>query len=404
MEPHELSVVMPCLNEAETLAICIEKIKRAFRENNIDGEIIIADNGSTDGSIAIAQELDAVVVAVKAKGYGNALQGGIEAATGEYVIIGDSDDSYDFREIPKLLNKLRAGSDLVMGNRFKGGIAPGAMPHLHRYLGNPVLSFLGRLFYNIPIGDFHCGLRGFSRRAYKTWNLKTSGMEYASEMVVKAALSNARITEVPVTLSPDGRSRAPHLRTWQDGWRHLLFLLIHSPRWLFMIPGLFLSIVGFLLFALTLPRTVLIGRVGFDVHTMLIGAVLSIAGIQSIALGIISRVYSLLLGTKKPTVWTDRIMASNSVNWLVFGGFTMILFGLAGFGYSFFIWEDSSFAALNPAGMLRVIVPFMLCFLLGFQSLFTGFFISMLSLRIHNAPGPVVVVEPIKHSEANGLY
>lgn len=404
MDTRELTVVMPCLNEAETLAVCIRKIKQAFLENNIDGEIIVADNGSTDGSIAIAQELGARVVAVAAKGYGNALRGGIEAARGTYVIMGDSDDSYNFLQIPRLLNKLKEGNDLVMGNRFRGGIESGAMPVLHRYFGNPVLSFLGRLFYNIPIGDFHCGLRGFSRAAYKTWNLKTSGMEYASEMVVKAALSDARIAEVPVTLLPDGRSRPPHLRTWQDGWRHLLFLLIHSPRWLFMIPGIALSAIGFLLFLFTLPRPVQIGRIGFDVHTMLIGAVLSIAGIQAIALGVISRIYSILLGTKKATPWTDRILAPRAINWQVFGGLGMILTGVAGFGYSFFIWEDNSFSALNPTGMLRIIVPFMLCFLLGFQVLFTGFFISMLSLRISSETTPPRALEPAQHPEIHERY
>ncbi|HAV55128.1 MAG TPA: dolichol-P-glucose synthetase, partial [Aequorivita sp.] len=228
----ELSVVMPCLNEAETLAICIKKAQGFFEREKISGEVIIADNGSTDGSQQIAKSLNATVVNVPQKGYGSALRGGIEAANGKYVIMGDADDSYDFSNLMPYLLKLREGYDLVMGNRFKGGIKPGAMPFLHKYLGNPVLSFIGRLFYKSNIGDFHCGLRGFSKKAYYTMELKTTGMEFASEMIVKASLKNLQITEVPTILSPDGRTRPPHLNTWRDGWRHLRFLVLYSPNWL----------------------------------------------------------------------------------------------------------------------------------------------------------------------------
>ena len=382
MLPVELSVVMPCLNEAETLATCIHKIERAFTENGISGEIIVADNGSTDGSIEIAEQLGATVVSVKAKGYGSALQGGINAASGEYVIMGDADDSYNFLEIPRLLTKLREGADLVMGNRFQGGIKPGAMPLLHRYLGNPVLSFIGRLFYGISIGDFHCGLRGFNRSKYQAWGLRTPGMEYASEMVVKAALKGAEIAEVGVTLSPDGRTRPPHLRTWQDGWRHLVFLLIHSPRWLFGLPGLILMLVGSILFALTLPRSVHVGRLGFDVHTLLFGAVLIIAGFQALAIGIISRIFAVMLGTKSSTRLTAFFTSSQTINGQVFGGVVMVLLGVAGFVYSFSVWERQSFGGLDPTGMLRIIIPSMLSFLLGFQSICMGFFLSMLSLKM----------------------
>jgi len=305
MDSVELSVVMPCLNEAETLAACIRQIKDMLTENQIDGEIIVADNGSTDGSIDIALSEGVRVVPVTQKGYGSAIDGGVKAATGTYVVMGDADSSYNFGEIPALLAQLRKGSSLVMGNRFRGGVQEGAMPFLHRYLGNPVLSFFGRLFYTIPIGDFHCGLRGFSRKAYLTWGLRTTGMEFASEMVVKAALKKAAIAEVPVTLSPDGRSRAPHLRTWQDGWRHLLFLLIHSPRWLFAIPGLTLFMIGLALFALVLPRPIQIGRFGLDVHTLLLGMTMIVAGFQSFSIGVVSRIYAIKLGTKESTLRQD---------------------------------------------------------------------------------------------------
>src|SRR4026208_2626990 len=240
----ELSILMPCLNEAETLATCIKKAQKALESLNVRGEVVIADNGSTDGSPEIAASLGARVVHVAEKGYGSALLGGLNAARGKYIIMGDADDSYDFTNLGPFLEKLRAGYDLVMGNRFKGGIAPPAMPPLHKYLGNPVLTGIGRLFFRSPCGDFHCGLRGFKKEAVMNLDLRTTGMEFASEMVVKATLHKMRITEVPTTLSPDGRSRAPHLRSWRDGWRHLRFLFLYSPRWLFLYPGLLLILIG----------------------------------------------------------------------------------------------------------------------------------------------------------------
>jgi glycosyltransferase involved in cell wall biosynthesis len=243
--PLELSVVMPCLNEAETLAACIKKIQASLSQNHIKGEIIVADNGSTDGSQEIATKMGVRVIHVDEKGYGNALMGGIAAARGKFIIMGDADDSYDFTALMPFLDKLREGYDLVMGNRFKGGVQPGAMPFLHQYLGNPVLTFIGRLFFRSPCGDFHCGLRGFTREAILKMDLRTVGMEFASEMVVKATLHKMRIAEVPTTLSPDGRSRPPHLRSWRDGWRHLCFLLLYSPRWLFLYPGALLMLIGF---------------------------------------------------------------------------------------------------------------------------------------------------------------
>ena len=240
----DLSVVMPCLNEAETLAVCIKKANTFFDTNSINGEVIIADNGSTDGSQDIALNLGARVISIPQKGYGNALKGGFENASGTYIIMGDADDSYDFSNLSPFVEKLKEGNDLVIGNRFKGGIKKGAMPFLHKYLGNPVLSFLGRLFFKSSIGDFHCGLRGFSKEAYGKMQLTTSGMEFASEMIVKSHLLNLKIAEVPIILYPDGRSRKPHLKTWSDGWRHLRFMLLYSPKWLFLLPGMAYDVIG----------------------------------------------------------------------------------------------------------------------------------------------------------------
>src|SRR5882762_10355162 len=268
----ELSIVIPCLNEAETLATCIKKAQQSLREHNVEAEIIVADNGSTDGSQEIARALGASVVDISAKGYGNALMGGIATAHGKYIIMGDADDSYDFSALGPFIEQLRAGFDLVMGNRFIGGIKPGAMPPLHRYLGNPLLTFIGRLFFRSPIRDFHCGLRGFSKEAFLKLDLQTTGMEFASEMVVKATLQHLRLTEVATTLSPDGRSRPPHLRSWRDGWRHLRFLLLYSPRWLFLYPGLAALVVGLLGTLWLLPEARTVGGITLDVHTLLYAA------------------------------------------------------------------------------------------------------------------------------------
>jgi glycosyltransferase involved in cell wall biosynthesis len=266
--PVELTVVMPCLNEAETLAVCVDKALAALAANGISGEVVIADNGSTDGSQAIALEHGARVVPVPLRGYGAALNAGIQAAHGKYVLMGDADDSYEFAHIPRFLKELRGGADLVMGNRFQGGIGPKAMPPLHRYLGNPVLSFLGRALFSAPIGDFHCGMRAFSKDAYARLGLRTTGMEFASEMVVKASLLGQKIVEVPTTLQKDGRSRPPHLKTWRDGWRHLRFLLMYSPRWLFLFPGLALMIVGLALMVWLLPAERPLGHMNLGVDTL----------------------------------------------------------------------------------------------------------------------------------------
>ena len=289
----ELSVVMPCLNEAETLAICIKKAQSFFDRENIRGEVVIADNGSTDGSIEIAEDLNARVVHVKEKGYGNALIGGITAAEGTYVMMGDADNSYDFSNMMPYLTKLREGHDLVMGNRFKGGIEKGAMPFLHKYLGNPVLSFIGRLFFQSKIGDFHCGLRGFSKDAFLRMELKTTGMEFASEMIVKASLKEMKIAEVPTTLSVDGRTRPPHLNTWRDGWRHLRFLVLYSPKWLFYYPGFLLFFFGCITSAILVYNPVKIGTVTFDVHTLLFTSVSLLIGFQFIVFYGLTKVFTV---------------------------------------------------------------------------------------------------------------
>ncbi|HEX4703001.1 MAG TPA: glycosyltransferase family 2 protein, partial [Pseudonocardiaceae bacterium] len=296
----ELSIVLPCLNEAETLEVCLRKARHSLDVLGIAGEVIVADNGSTDGSRDIARANGARVVDVPRRGYGAALAAGIEAAGGEYVLMADADDSYALDDIGGFLAELRGGSDLVMGNRFQGGIAPGAMPFLHRYLGNPVLSRLGRLFFDIPVGDFHCGIRAFRRDRILELGLRTSGMEFASEMVVRASLRHMRITEVPTTLRPDGRSRAPHLRTWRDGWRHLRFLLAFSPRWLLFYPSVFLEIVGLLglLWLSFGPRTV--GGVGFSLQSMLGFATMFVLGLQGMGLAVIARSYAAHLGLLPP--------------------------------------------------------------------------------------------------------
>src|SRR3984885_894726 len=283
---------MPCLNEAETVATCVRKAMGFLAESGISGEVVVADNGSTDGSQQLAEAEGARVVPVSEKGYGNALLGGIEAARGKYIIMGDADDSYDFTNLMPYVDELRKGADLVMGNRFAGGIAPGAMPPLHRYLGNPVLSFVGRLFFRSKIGDFHCGLRGFNRDSVRALNLQATGMEFASEMVVKAALAGQHVTEVPTTLAKDGRSRPPHLHTWRDGWRHLRFLLLFCPHWLFFVPGLGFGAAGLVIGGIIAAQPLTTGDVTFDVDTLIVASALVVSGVQSVLFWICARVYA----------------------------------------------------------------------------------------------------------------
>jgi glycosyltransferase involved in cell wall biosynthesis len=372
---------MPCLNEAETLQICIEKAQRAMRELHLDGEIIIADNGSTDGSQEIAARLGARVINVTAKGYGNALLGGIEAAHGIYIIMGDADDSYDFSNLAPFVEKLREGYDLVMGNRFKGGIKAGAMPPLHRYLGNPVLTGIGRLFFHSPSGDFHCGLRGFSKVAVERMDLRTTGMEFASEMVVKATLHKMRIAEVPTTLSPDGRSRPPHLRSWRDGWRHLRFLLLYSPRWLFLYPGILLMVAGFIIGGWLLQGPVVIYKIGFDVQTLLYAAAAIIIGFQAVAFAILTKVFAINEGLLPEDQRLNKSFRYVTLETGLVVGVLLFLVGLIGSIYAVVFWEQSSFGALDSSKTLRIIIPSVTALALGCQVVLSSFFLSVLGLK-----------------------
>ncbi|WP_066224765.1 glycosyltransferase family 2 protein [Formosa haliotis] len=377
----ELTVVMPCLNEVETLAICIKKAQSFFETNHVVGEIIIADNGSTDGSITIAKQLNARVVHVNEKGYGNALKGGIEAANGIYIIMADADDSYDFSALLPFLTQLRAGYDLVVGNRFKGGIKKGAMPFLHKYLGNPVLSFIGKLFFKININDFHCGLRGFSKEAYKKMNLKTSGMEFASEMIVKSKLKNLKITEVPTILHPDGRSRKPHLNTWQDGWRHLRFLSLYSPNWLFLYPALFLMILGFISSALLIINPIQINHIILDIHTLLYTSSFVLIGFQFLVFYCLTKIYAVENDLLPKSQRYDRLFKYiNLERGLVLGTLILII-GFVLSYYGLFLWKRTDFGDLNPTDTLRVVIPAVFTILLGIQVILFSLFFSILGLK-----------------------
>ncbi|MDP9300387.1 MAG: glycosyltransferase family 2 protein [Actinomycetota bacterium] len=371
---------MPCLNEAESLGICIEKARDVLQALGISGEVIVADNGSSDGSQAIARGLGARVVDVEAKGYGSALLGGIRAACGEFVIMGDADDSYDFSAIGPFVEKLRQGYDLVMGNRFAGGIRPGAMPALHRYLGNPVLSRIGRLFFNSPVGDFHCGLRGFRKAAIERLDLRTTGMEFASEMVVKATLMDLRITEVPTTLSPARRTRQPHLRTWRDGWRHLRFLLLYSPRWLFLYPGAFLMLAGLLVGGWLIPGPRRIGSVGFDVHTLLYAAGAIIIGFQSVVFAFFTKIFAISEGLLPEDPRLTKAFKYITLETGLAAGSLLVVAGLAGSIYAFLHWSLGSFGALDVTRTLRIVIPSLTALMLGSEVILSSFFLSVLGM------------------------
>ena len=377
----EVTVVLPCLNEAETLALCIGQIQTAFRTNNIDGEIVVADNGSQDGSPEIAEGLGIRVVHVAQKGYGSALMGGISAARGRYIVMADADCSYDFGDIPRFLEKLRQGNDLVMGNRFLGGIRPGAMPALHKYLGNPVLSWIGRLFFKAPCGDFHCGIRGFSKAAYELMDLHTTGMEFASEMVVKATLFKMKIAEVPTTLSPDRRNRPPHLRSWRDGWRHLRFLLLYSPRWLFLYPGLALMLFGMLTGLLLLPGPRAIGGIQFDVHTLLYAAMAVLLGFQSVVFATFTKVFAISEGLLPEDVRLTKLFRYIKLETGLMAGFSLIVFGSAATLMAVGSWAWSRFGSLDPVRTLRLVIPAALSLTLGFEIVLSSFFLSVLGMK-----------------------
>lgn len=378
--PLELTVVMPCLNEALTLGPCVQRAIDTMKEHGIAGEVIVADNGSTDGSQEIARRHGARVVDVPMKGYGAALLGGIAAAEGRYVLMGDSDMSYDFGEIPRFLEKLREGNDLVMGNRFRGGIKPGAMPFLHKYLGNPVLTFIGRLFFKAPFRDFHCGLRAFRKEAIDAIGLRSTGMEFASEMVVKATLHKLRATEVPATLSPDGRDRPPHLRTWRDGWRHLRFLLLYSPRWLFLYPGIALMLVGTLIHLALLPGPLTLGGVTLDIHTLVYGGALVLVGFQAITFAVFSKVYAITHGLIPDSPKQEAIFRAITLETGLVVGVALLIGGFASSIYAVTSWAGAGFGPYDPGVAMRVVVPSVVALALGAQIVFSSFLLSLLGM------------------------
>ncbi len=385
----ELTILMPCLNEAETIEVCIRKALGYLAESGVDGEVVIADNGSTDGSQEIATGLGARVVPVSEKGYGSALTGGIAAAYGRYVIMGDADDSYDFAALAPFVAQLREGNQLVMGNRFLGGISPGAMPPLHKYLGNPVLSGIGKLFFKPGVGDFHCGLRGFDREAVLGLHLRTSGMEFASEMVVKACLANLRIVEVPTTLRKDGRTRPPHLRSWHDGWRHLRFLLIFSPKWLFLYPGLAALVAGVLASIVLLFGPVEIGTVGFDVSTMIYAAAAAVVGYQAVLFAILTKVYAahegfLPVGPRFRAL-TDRLSLERGL----LLGIAIFLLGLAVAVIQVLRWRHVGFGGLDARQAVRIATPAALGLMLGFQTMMSSMFVGILTIPTRRETVPV---------------
>jgi glycosyltransferase involved in cell wall biosynthesis len=393
MSDVELTILMPCLNEAETLAACIGKAQGFLKRTGTSGEVLIADNGSTDGSLEIAVRAGARVVAITRRGYGAALAGGIAAARGRYVIMGDADDSYDFSALDAFLEQLRRGSQLVMGNRFLGGIAPGAMPWLNRYVGNPLLSFAGRRFFHTPIGDFHCGLRGFDRAAILELRLRTTGMEFASEMVVKATLLGLNVTEVPTTLSPDGRTRKPHLRPFRDGWRHLRFLLLFSPRWLFLYPGYALLIIGLFLGTLLIRGPLRLGdRFELDIHTFLVAAMLILVGLQSVSFAVIARRFASRYGFIPRSQTFDSVLQALTLERVLAAAVILIIGGVAALLWGFGQWAARDFGPLNPTTTLRVMILAMTALVAGLQLILTGFLSSMIEIPLEEGrmtAGPV---------------
>jgi hypothetical protein len=383
-EPFELTILMPCLNEAETLAACIQKARLGLERAGVRGEVLVADNGSTDGSLAIAEKGGARVVHVKEKGYGSALRGGIEAAQAKWIIMGDSDESYDFSQIQGFVQKFREGYDLVMGCRLpKGGgtIIPGAMPWKNRWIGNPALSFIGRLFFRVPAQDFHCGLRGFTKDAYARMELKTTGMEFASEMVIKATLKEMRIAEVPITLHPDGRSRPPHLKPWRDGWRHLRFMLLFSPRWLFFWPGLGLLLLGL---AMAVPLTISpirIGRVQFDTNTLLVAGMMLIVGFQVFFFGVFTKMYCVAQGLLPENRQLTTLLRWFSLERGIVAGLLIIALGLGFLIAAILKWRAAGFGQISYPESLRLVIPAVTCMTLGVQTVFSSFFVSILQLR-----------------------
>ena len=380
----EITVLMPCLNEAETIAACIEDALSAFAAANVVGEVLIADNGSSDGSQKIAEEMGARVLAIAERGYGSALIGGINAAKGKYILMGDADQSYDFKELPKFLEPLRNGAELVMGCRLpRGGgtIMPGAMPPLHRWLGNPVLSALGKIFFSSPADDFHCGLRAFNRESIVKLDLCTKGMEFASEMVVKATLSKLKIDQVPITLHPDGRTRAPHLRSWRDGWRHLRFMLLYSPDWLFILPGMLLFILGLIGFTILLPKPFTVGAITFDLSSLVVFSSATLIGVQILGFGILIKIYAINSGIWPGHERWMRFARGRSIDLGLLLVTLFLLFGLTVLFLAVADWRDAKFAALNYQESLRTTITAVTAIAFGLQTLFTSFAIAMVGMK-----------------------
>lgn len=375
----ELSIVIPCLDEAETIEICIKKAKKFLLTNNISGEIVVGDNGSKDGSIELIKKNGARLVHINKKGYGAALMGAIEASRGKFIIMGDADDSYDFSNLMPYILKLREGYDLVMGNRFKGGIKKGAMPFLHKYLGNPVLSFIGRLFFKIKIRDFHCGLRGFRKDSIKKLELRTTGMEFASEMVVKSSIFKLKITEVPTILSKDGRSRPPHLRTWRDGWRHLKFLLMYSPKWLFFYPGMFFFLLSTLFFIIISINPIHAKELTFDLHTLTYCGAGIILSYQILSFSFLSRIYAInqgLIPVEKK--FLNIFNFFNLEKGLLAGIFIFILGFLSSLNL-FMDWRQEGYGNINDLNVsFRVLIPSVVMIIVGIQTIFLSFLSSII--------------------------
>jgi len=383
----ELTILMPCLNEAETIAVCVQKAMAFLKRANIKGEVLIADNGSSDGSQAMATALGARVVPVKERGYGAALLGGIAAARGTYIIMGDADDSYDFSALDPFVEKLREGYELVMGNRFAGGIAPGAMPPLHRILGNPVLSFIGRVLFKLPVRDFHCGLRGFNTAAIRRLELVTSGMEFASEMVIRSGLESLRIAEVPTTLSVDGRSRAPHLKTWRDGWRHLKLLLMYSPKWLFMFPGAVLLAMGAALMALLwLGPFAVSANLVLGANSYAAACFMAIAGVQLISFGVLARYYASITGMLPRGERSDAIVRLATTDRIVRVAGLVLAAGVAIFSYAVWVWSKVHFGELTGMPQIsRAVMSGLSFIVIAIQLGFGAFMIGILRIPLAHA-------------------
>jgi len=388
-EPLELTILMPCLNEAETIEICVRKAKGFLDDRGIRGEVLIADNGSTDGSQMLAQKCGARVVPIAKRGYGAALLGGIQAARGTFIIMGDADDSYDFTALDPFVDKLRDGCELVMGNRFLGGIKPKAMPPLHRYLGNPVLTGIGRLLFRSASGDFHCGLRGFRRDSILSLDLTSLGMEFASEMVVKASLRRLRMAEVPTTLSPDGRSRPPHLRSWRDGWRHLRFLLLFSPAWLFFYPGLLMLLLGAVGMAWLLPGERSAGAINFDVNTLVFTAAAVVCGFQAIVFYMFAKTHAIRSGLLPEDPLVSRLREVLRLEVGLITGTLAVTIGLLLAAFAIGAWGVRSFGHLNPQQSLRIVIPSATLLMLGLQIIFSSCLLSILQLETKSPAMPM---------------